>query len=278
MAVTEVIAADAMVVKNIIRLFAFVKSRRPFDFLREVWRRNMIDIHTHILPEMDDGSSGIEETKKMFEMLMEQGVDTVVATPHMYLDENGIDEFLERRKVSAEKLFNGIAPADRLPVALGAEVQFCPELYAMDDVEKLCISGTKYLLVELPFFAWSAYTYKVLSMLYSARGIIPIVAHVERYLEFQEEDEVDVIRKLKESNALIQINSSFLTDKTTRRKALGMVKKGLINFMGSDCHNTETRLPDFIRGFDVIYDKLGEDGLAAFEYWEDKIKDKIAVY
>ncbi len=238
----------------------------------------MIDIHTHILPEMDDGSSSIEESKKMFDMLMDQDVDTVVATPHFYLDENGIGEFLERRTISFEKLIKGIPTDERTKVALGAEVQFVPELYGMDDIEKLCISGTRYLLVELPFFTWSAYTYKSLGMLYSARGITPIVAHVERYLEFQEDDEADVLRKLKESNALIQINSSFLIERSTRRKALGLVKKGLVNFMGSDCHNTETRIPDYIRGFDVIYDKLGEDGLRPFEYWEDKIKDKLTVY
>ena len=148
----------------------------------------------------------------------------------------------------------------------------------MDDVEKLCISGTRYILVEMPFLPWSGYTYKSLEKLYTARGITPIIAHVERYLEFQAEDDVDVIRRLKDANALIQINSSFLTYRATKRKALNLIKRGLVNFMGSDGHNTDSRKPEIISGFDVIYNKLGEEALAPFEYWEDKIKDKLETF
>ena len=54
----------------------------------------MIDIHTHILPGLDDGSSSIEESEKMLCMLSEQGVDTVVATPHFYIDDTKGEEFL----------------------------------------------------------------------------------------------------------------------------------------------------------------------------------------
>lgn len=238
----------------------------------------MIDIHTHILPGVDDGSQSVEETVKMFEMLLGQGVDTVVATPHMYLDEDEIDSFLKRRDEAALKIQGCVEREERPALALGAEVQFIPELCAMDDVEKLCISGTRYILVEMPFSEWSGYTYKALTQLYTARGITPIIAHVERYLDFQKESDEKVLMNLKEANALIQINSSFLTFKASRRRALALVKKNLINFMGSDGHNISTRKPEFITGFDVIYDKFGEKGLESFEYWEDKIKDKITVF
>ena len=237
----------------------------------------MIDMHTHILPGVDDGSQSIEETGKMFEMLLEQGVDTVVATPHMYLDEDEIESFLKRRDEAVLKVQNSISVHKRPDLALGAEVQFIPELSAMDNVEKLCISGTRYLLVEMPFSAWSGYTYKALTKLYTARGITPVIAHVERYLDFQDETDEKILMRLKEANALIQINSSFLTFKPSRRRALALVKKNLINFMGSDGHNISTRKPDFITGFDVIYDKFGEKGLESFEYWEEKIKNKITV-
>ena len=238
----------------------------------------MIDIHTHILPGVDDGSQSVEETVKMFEMLLEQGVDTVVATPHMYLDEDEIESFLKRRDEAVLKIQRYIGRDKRPALALGAEVQFIPELCAMDDVEKLCISGTRYILVEMPFSEWSGYTYKALTQLYTARGITPIIAHVDRYLDFQKENDEKVLMNLKDANALIQINSSFLTFKASRRRALSLVKKNLINFMGSDGHNISTRKPEFITGFDVIYDRFGEKGLESFEYWEDKIKDKITVF
>ena len=238
----------------------------------------MIDIHTHILPGVDDGSSSIEESEKMLGMLSEQGVDTVVATPHFYIDDTKVEEFLELRWSCAEKLIKAVDQDVRPQIVLGAEVQFFPELYTMDNVEKLCISGTKYMLVEMPFEQWSGYTYKTLSKLYTARGIVPIIAHVERYLEFQEQSDTDVLRKLKEANALIQTNCSFLTDRTTKRRALKLVKKDLINFMGSDCHNMTTRMPIIEQGYRTIFKKLGEDGLAAFEYWEYKLKEKMEAF
>ncbi len=238
----------------------------------------MIDIHTHILPELDDGSRNTKESKEMLEMLAEQGVDTVVATPHFYIDTITIEEFVNSRDESLKKLTDCVGIGERPQIAVGAEVQFFAELYSVENLESLCISGTRYMLVEMPFSKWSGSVYKNLSKIYSAGGIIPIVAHVERYLEFQEEDDAEVLRRLKESNALIQINSSFLIWKNTRRKALNLVKKGLVNFMGSDCHNVDSRPPEVRPGYDVIYKKLGDEGIAAFAYWAEKLKTKLKTF
>ena len=238
----------------------------------------MIDIHTHILPEMDDGSKSVEETIKMFSMMVEQEVDTVVATPHFYIDGTEIDEFLKRREACVKKLIDGMGSIERPYIALGAEVQFFPEMHSTEGIDKLCISGTRYMLVEMPFDTWNSYTYKALGAVYAAKGITPIIAHVERYFEFQDCDEMRILQQLKEANVLIQVNSTFLTQRTTKRKALKLIKKGFINFMGSDCHNTETRPPELRSGFDVIYEKLGEDGLSSFAYWEDRIIRRIETF
>ncbi len=238
----------------------------------------MIDIHTHILPELDDGSRNTDESKKMLGMLAEQGVDTVVATPHFYIDTVTIEEFLNSRNESVKKLLDCTDIGERPQIAVGAEVQFFAELYSLENLERLCISGTRYMLVEMPFSRWPGSVYKNLSKIYSAGGVIPIIAHVERYLEFQDEDDVEVLRKLKDSNALIQINSSFLTWRNTRRKALSLIKKGLVNFMGSDCHNVDSRPPELRPGYDVIYKKIGDEGIAAFAYWAEKLKTKLETF
>ena len=235
----------------------------------------MIDIHTHILPELDDGSRSIDESKKMLDMLSKQGVDTIVATPHFYIDDTEVDSFLQLRNASVKKLTDAIDEKSRPKLALGAEVQFIPEIYTMDDIEKLCFGGTRYMLVEMPFASWTGYTYKALEKMYTARGIKPIIAHVERYFEFQEEDVSDVLRRLKDAGVLIQINSSFLINNATKRLALKLVKKGFISFMGSDCHNVDVRTPELRAGFDVIYKKMGEIGLDSFAYWEEKLKGKL---
>lgn len=239
--------------------------------------KNMIDIHTHLLPQLDDGSSSVDESKKMLGILSEQGVDTVVATPHFYIDRIKVDEFLELRRKSLDKLL-AETNENRPSIALGAEVEFLPGLYTMDDIEKLCISGTRYMLLEMPFSPWSGYFYTTLTKLYSARGIKPIIAHVERYFEFQQEEPVEILRKLKDCGALIQINSSFLINKQTRRLALKLINHGFITFMGSDCHNLESRPPQFSEGFDIIYKKLGDVGTSAFFYWDNKLKEKLETY
>ena len=234
----------------------------------------MIDIHTHILPKLDDGSSSVDESKKMLGILSEQGVDTIVATPHFYIGRTKIDEFLELRQKSLNTLL-AETDAERPSIALGAEVEFIPGLYTMDDSEKLCISGTRYMLVEMPFSAWSGYFYTTLTKLYSARGIKPIIAHVERYFEFQQEEPADVLRRLKDCGALIQINSSFLMNKQTKRLALKLINQGFITFMGSDCHNLERRPPLLREGFDIIYKKLCDIGTSAFFYWEMSLFSKM---
>ncbi len=237
----------------------------------------MIDIHTHLLPQLDDGSSSVDESKKMLGILSDEGVDTIVATPHFYIDGTEIESFLESRKKSLENLL-AVTDKERPSIALGAEVEFLPGLYTMDNIEKLCISGTPYMLIEMPFLTWSGYFYTTLKKLYSARGIKPVIAHVERYFEFQQDEPAEVLRKLKDCGALIQINSTFLMNKQTKRTALKLVKQGLISFMGSDCHNLELRPPHLRKGYDIIYEKMGDKGLNAFFYWESKLKESLETF
>lgn len=237
----------------------------------------MIDIHTHILPQLDDGSTSVDESIKMLGILSDEGVDTIVATPHFYMDSIDINQFLESRKKSLDNLLSS-ADTDRPLIALGAEVEFLPGLYTMDDIEKLCIGGTSYMLIEMPFLKWSGSFYTTLKKLYSARGIKPIIAHVERYFEFQNDEPAELLYKLKDCGALIQINSSFLTERHSKRTALKLTKQGLVSFMGSDCHNLELRPPQLRKGYDAIYEKLGNKGLGAFFYWEDKLKEELETF
>ncbi len=238
----------------------------------------MIDIHSHILPEMDDGSRSVQESKKMLDSFWEQGVEAIVATPHFYIGETSVEEFLEKRELCKEKLISGLGDTKRPGIALGAEVQFFPELYSMGSVENLCISGTNYMLVEMPFDEWNKYTYVTLEKLYTAKGITPIIAHVERYLDFQKQSDVETVNRLKDAHALIQMNTSFLISVKTRRKALNLVKKGLVNFLGTDAHNTESRPPQLRVGFDEIYKKLGDAGIDAFAYWGEKLINKMTTF
>ncbi len=237
----------------------------------------MIDIHTHILPEMDDGSSNVEESIKMLGMLSEQGVDTIVATPHFYIDKAEPAEFLKRRNECFKKLSGEICKMDNRPkIALGAEVQFYSDLSSFDRIEEFCIGGTNYILIEMPFFPWNGYTYQTLNHLSMSRRIIPVIAHLERYFDFVNEKEV--VLKLKEAGALIQINADFIIDRTTRRKALNLIKQDCVSFLGSDCHNVTSRPPDMDEAADIIRKKLGDRGFDMLKYREEKLKNLMIVY
>ncbi|MBR5154977.1 MAG: hypothetical protein IKW62_00645 [Clostridia bacterium] len=237
----------------------------------------MIDIHTHILPALDDGSSNVEESIKMLGMLSNQGVGTVVATPHFYIDEMEPESFLKLRDESVTKLKEALKDdLSRPQIALGAEFQFYSELYSLDCIEDFCISGTNYILVEMPFTPWTKYTYQALEYLYTSRNIVPIIAHLERYLECQ--NDAETIFKLKEAHALIQISSDYFLNKSTKRKAINLFKKDAVQFIASDAHDTTIRPPIVSNAVDIVRKKLGDRGMEVLMFWEEKLLDNIITF
>ena len=113
----------------------------------------MLDMHSHILPQMDDGSDSVETSRKMLKMLSDQGVTEVVATPHFYATQDNPEEFLRRRRESAEKL-NRIT--ESLPrILLGAEVAYFDGMGRCADLKEMAIGETGFLLVEMPFTDWT---------------------------------------------------------------------------------------------------------------------------
>lgn len=199
----------------------------------------MIDIHTHLLPQMDDGSKSLMESLAMLRALADQGVSRVAATPHFYPGETSREEFLARRGAAAARLEEGLTP--ELPrIMLGAEVYYFEGIARAEAAEELRIQGTELLLVEMPFRAWTARMVDEVLDLNARRGMRVLLAHIERYLRFQKPEVWDV---LEEAGVLFQSNASFFLDWKTRRKALRMLKAGRIHLLGSDCHNMTTRPP-----------------------------------
>ncbi len=217
----------------------------------------MIDWHSHILPAVDDGSQDIDESLKMLSTLKEQGIEYVVATPHFIANAESVDEFLERRNKAYAELT--AAMGEDLPKVLcGAEVKYYPGIAKMENLEKLTVSGTNILLLEMPMTKWTKYTLRELFELASTRGLIIVMAHIERYLAMQEKD---ILEKLCENGILTQVNASFFSGVLTKRRALKLMAGGYIHFIGSDCHNMTTRAPKIGVAYDFIKKKCGEDYL-----------------
>ena len=213
----------------------------------------MIDFHSHILPEIDDGSASVEESLELLRMLADQGIEAVVATPHFYPDRTSASEFLKKRAAAYEKLCE--CDLSGLPrIILGAEVKYYDSIRRMEELEQLCAGESRVLLLEMPFERWSEMTVKEVETLSRSGRVTVVLAHIDRYLAFQSRE---VWERLFESGVLTQANASFFAGRFTKRKALNMLASGMINVIGSDCHNLTSRKPLIGKASEIIANRFG---------------------
>lgn len=201
----------------------------------------MIDVHTHILPEIDDGSKSMEISKELINQEINNQVNYVFLTPHQTSQKDNTQDIR-----NAFEKFNKEVTSNEIKFFLGAEILFDKSFFENLEKKKyLSINNSKYILIEFT----CPITYKMSELMYeiNIRGYIPIVAHVERYgLDF--EDIIDI----KEGGGLIQINSSILSlNKPFLNK---LIKKNLIDFVASDCHDLKRNV-DFVDIKKYIYKK-----------------------
>lgn len=213
------------------------------------------DWHSHILPNVDDGSRDVAESLRLLEMLAEQGVGKVIATPHFIADNESVSAFIKRRNDSYNRL-KEVANKGMPEIVLGAEVAYYSGISRLSNLKELCIDRTGLLLLEMPFSVWKEYTLKEVVEIATAKNIVVILAHIERYLKLQP---YKTLEQLMEIGVLMQVNASYFAELRTRRKALSLLKKGGIQFLGSDCHNLTSRAPKLGTAYEVIKNKFGED-------------------
>ena len=204
--------------------------------------RDIYDFHGHFLPGMDDGSRSVEESLKMLQMAKDQGVTKMFATPHYYPTET-VETFLERRAQCWQRLSAAMEgdPRNYPQVALGAEVAYRQGIGNAEDLETLCLGNSRYLLLELPFTSWNGMLFRDISTIANVRGIIPIIAHVERYMPMQSPK---MLQRLWEQDVLFQMNAEPLLIWYKRGKAKKLLTDGAVQLLGSDCHNLTTRKPN----------------------------------
>lgn len=215
----------------------------------------MIDWHSHVLPQMDDGSKSLEESIELLTMLASQGADTVIATPHFYANDESVSKFLERRRASYEKLSEGLS-SEMPRVLLGAEVSYYSGISHLEGLSSLCIEGTKLLLLEMPFAKWTDHTVREVIEIASRGDVTVVLAHIERYIGIVG---ASVFADLREYGVLMQVNASFFIRIGTKRRALKLLSSGLIQLIGSDTHNTSVRFPKLGLAYNIIEKKLGEN-------------------
>ena len=214
-----------------------------------------VDFHSHVLPGIDDGSKSPEESVKLLDMLAHQGVEIVVATPHYNPSRENVTQFDQRRREALEDL-RRFANGDMPQILLGAEVAYYSGISGIEELDKLCIEGTRLLLLEMPMAKWSKYTIDELINLSSTRGIIPIIAHIERCIAMQGREVMDT---LCQNEVLMQINASFIIRIVTRMKAIRFLSNRVVQIIGSDCHGVNLRPPRLDEAYKIVEKRLGTD-------------------
>lgn len=215
----------------------------------------MIDWHSHILPGIDDGSNSVNESVAMLKLLSEQGVTTVVATPHFYVDSCSPEKFLKNRRKSYESLKKQLC--DGLPeILLGAEVCYYPGISKLSGLKDLCIQGTDILLVEMPMVNWTEHTVNEILELACSGEYTVVIAHIDRYTDFTDEA---TVKRMCKAGVVMQMNASCVNRLLTRNKAFKMLRSGMVRLIGSDCHNTGSRKPEIGKAFMYIRKKFGDE-------------------
>lgn len=199
----------------------------------------MIDLHCHIIPEVDDGSKNIKESLEIAYQLQNAGFRTVFATPHVIEGRNMLscDRIIEgTNRVNQALQKEGL----NLKVLPGAECYIFPELAKWVSVGKIMTLGNmkKYILVELPMLEVPSYTEKIFFDL-QVMGITPVLAHPERNKELSDTPErlVDWVRK----GVLLQLNLRSIEGRYgegAAHLAQVLLKNQLIHGIGSDAHRS----------------------------------------
>lgn len=211
----------------------------------------MVDIHTHILPQIDDGAQNLQDTIEMLKEAEQSGIKRLVATPHYFWGryENkyavicGIIENLKLETVKNEI---------KIDIIPGQEVfidKYTVDLYKQGIIRG--INDTKYILLELPMNYSGS---KILNIIYELRllGLNPIIAHPERYT-FVIEDMLK-INDFIDEDCLFQINAGSiygLFGKKVKNTAEGLIKHGICNFIASDVHSRR-RKQDINHALNVV--------------------------
>ncbi|MDR1700429.1 MAG: hypothetical protein LBR68_04485 [Lachnoclostridium sp.] len=219
-------------------------ERKKYVSVRKEWRFTMesyFDMHSHILPGLDDGAKSEEQMKQMFQIAQDEGIQYMVATPHFYPGRTNnkaghINEIYKKSKLTAESM--GIT------LYLGNEISYMNGITeALEKKEALTLAGSFYVLIE--FFPDQAYAdiYRGLRKLIEG-GFRPIVAHVERYNRMFDKDKY--FQELIEMGCLIQMNSVSVIGgpfDVQAKRCRKLIYNEYIHFLGSDCHNITGRSP-----------------------------------
>lgn len=214
----------------------------------------MTDLHTHILPCIDDGAKDLYEALALLKLQKQQNVRNIALTSHFDCEKIDVSVFLQNRAAAYQNLISFCNPVEfDIQLKLGAEVQYSPHLRNID-YQRLCMEGTDLLLMELPVNQYPSFLDYTLCD-FRANGITPLIAHVERYSYVLKNP--SILYKWISCGAYIQVNAQSVVNSRHKKWILKMIRYGLVHVLCSDTHSKIQRPPNVRDAMDIVAKELG---------------------
>ncbi len=221
-----------------------------------------IDTHTHILPGMDDGAANLFEAEAMIQALVQQSVREVWLSPHYYAHKEALASFLARRQASYDAL---LPVLQKYPIRwrLGAEVYLTGALFNLKDLQPLFMSGSDYLLLEIPFDASSVeHISEQIARLIDNHEVEIVLAHIDRY-DFMYKK--TALERFLDLGVDLQCDLAFMDSSWLKRRTIfKYIEEGLIQHFCTDCHNMSSRAPQVTVKLDKMSEKLSKNSFAHY--------------
>lgn len=237
----------------------------------------IIDIHSHILPNVDDGSKDMSMSIEMARQYLENGIKKVIATPH-YI-QGSMDSSLEYNKNSLEMLREELLKEElNLEVLLGNEIYISMDIINdISDGKVSTLNNTRYILLELPMYDIPLYTETILYDL-QIEGYIPIIAHPERNGKIIEDP--NILYKYIDRGALAQLNLPSIDGmygSKIKSTAEILLKHNMIHFLGTDAHTDRKRSPNILKSIKILKDLIDKEEFENISYRNGELvlKDEL---
>ncbi len=228
---------------------------------------SLTDLHTHILPAIDDGAADAKEALSLLKAQKKSGVDRVVLTPHFNPQKQELDEFLAKREASFKLLMEGYDAETMPELRLGTEVMYSPDIMNLD-LKKLALCGGDYLLLELDDLVLPPHLSSIVTEL-TMIGITPVLAHVERCLYFRKNPRL--LYELTLKGAVAHVTAETISAGYDNGFCKALLNKGYVHFAASDTHDSIKRPPNLSESLEFLSEELVislED--SARSVWDNK--------
>ena len=219
-----------------------------------------VDLHSHILPGIDDGAPDAEVSLALLREEVNQGINQVVLTPHFSPHNETVEEFVQRRGYAWGILQHELQRTDlcsKIGIRRGAEIRYSSSLADMAGLDALCFSGTRVLLIEFSPQHHPEFIEEVIYRL-QMRGFVVLLAHVERFPWLRKD--LDFLYRLVCSGVYAQFNADSVLNGGEKFSFIqNMLKCGLVHGIGSDTHNIDVRPPYIREAGTVLSKKAGAE-------------------